>query len=173
MCKSRVHRYYRIEENLEVRLCISCAVSGNSAGKVTSCRGTHNSHFLCIYIPCLCICTHKAYGSLCIFYRYTVVAIRHAVMEYDGCYSHVVEERSPVKAFVVHGEMAVSSSRAYHHSLSVCKLFLRKEYLHPCGVLFVSVTVRCFFLPKVYTCSLILVFCCHGVGNCSKHKNGE
>ena len=173
MCKARVHRYNRIEENLEVRLCISRAVCGDSAGKVPSCRGAHYSHFLNINIPCLCICTNKAYGCLRILNRHTVVAIRHTVMEYDGCYSHIVEERSPVKAFVVHGEMAVSSSRAYHHSLSVCKLLLRKEYLHPCGVFFVSVTVRGLFLPKVYSCSLILVFCCHGVGNCSKHKNGE
>ena len=109
---SGVHGYDWIEEYLEVGHNISLGMGSESGRKVASGRESHYSHVVAVDIPFLGIHTHHAHSLLHIAHRHLLVAVRHAVLEHEDSYSHLVEEGCPVLSLMIHGKSSIATARA-------------------------------------------------------------
>ena len=114
------HGDYRIEKNLEVGPGIFLRMSGYGGRQMAACRRAHNAHLVGLYAPFGGVAAHKAHGLFGIRDGNVGVAMRHAVFKYDGCNAHVVEESSPVVPLMVHRQVLIAATRAYHHGTARC-----------------------------------------------------
>ena len=128
------HRDHGVEQNLEVGLGVALGVNGERGGEVTTGREAHDAHIFCVDLPCPGVTSHRAHGLFGIAHRHLVVAVGHAILEHHDGNAEVVEEGSPLCAFMFHGEVLVSSSRADYHGASCGFLLVGQEHLQFCHV---------------------------------------
>ena len=123
-----VHRYHRIEQNLEVGSQPERSVRGEGGGEMASCRRPHYAHIIWVYVPHGGTVAHHGYRFLRVTHGNAQVAVRHAVGEYHAGYAAFCEERNPVGALVLHRQPFISASWAYHHSPSCGFAAFRKAH---------------------------------------------
>lgn len=99
----RHHRDHRIEQDLEIRLRLFHRVGGDGRGQMSSCRRSHDTNVIRVDVPAVGISAHQLDGLLGIFDGHTFVTMRHAVFQYDGGNTFLIEEGCPVIALVFHG----------------------------------------------------------------------
>ena len=112
----RVHRYHRIEQNLEVGSRPERSVRGERGGEMASCRRPHYAHIVRVYVPHRGTVAHHADSFPGVAHGNAQVAVRHTVGEYHAGYAAFCEEWNPVSALVLHRQPLISSARTYHHS---------------------------------------------------------
>ena len=115
MCERRHHGDDRIEQHLKVGTGVGFGMNGNGGGEMAASREAHNAHIGGVDVPGVGVAAHQAYGLLGVADWHRGVAVWHAVLQHDGSNAHVVEEWCPLCAFIVHAQMLITASRAYHH----------------------------------------------------------
>ena len=157
------HGYHRIEQYLEVGARVLGCMRGNGRCQMAACRRAHYAHVVGIYVPVGGVAAHQSDGLLGVRYGHILLAVRHSVFQHDGSYAHVVEERRPVVALMVHGQMLVAASGTYHHGASRGRFLFRKKHLDLCRVARVAALHGRTVGPKVY---FITLLCAHVEAQC-------
>ena len=104
-------------------------------------RKSHYAYVRSVDVPVLGVAAHNAHRLLGIADWHLYVAVGHAIVQNNGCNTHIVEEGRPLCALMIHCQKSVSAARANHHGTSGGTLCVRQIHLYVGGVL-QSVLVR-------------------------------
>ena len=165
MTISLQHCYYRIEKYLEVRSCVRLSLCRYGRSQMSAGRKSHYSQIVRINMPLLSVTAHRAYSLLSVADGHFRIAVRHTVLQYDGSDAHIIEERLPVIALMLHGKVLITATRTNHHSPSRSLLAVRKIYVYACRV-GMCVLIRSLSLPDVHR----EVALCESRNHCKDHQ---
>ena len=146
MTISLQHCYDRIEEYLEVRSCVRLRLCRYGRSQMSAGRKSHYSQIVRINMPLLSVTAHRAYSLLSVADGHFRIAVRHTILQ---CDAHIIEERRPVIALMLHGKVLITATRTNHHCPSRSLLAVRKIYVYACRV-GMCVLIRSLSLPDVH-----------------------
>ena len=155
VCGALFHGDDRIEQYLEVRCCLSCSMGSHRRSQVSACREAHDAYIVRIDVPLLGMPANQSdslFGILC---RNGIVTVGHAVFQHDEGNALSVEERSPVEAFVLHGQMLVATTGAAHHGTPCGFLLVRQKDGHLRHVVRVAVIGTWALRPQIHLRTLL------------------
>ena len=131
-----------VEENLEVRLCLTLTSCCDSCSEVTSSWEAHDTYIVAVNLPTCSIQTYKFHGLFSIWNRNFRLTMWHTILQYDGCNTLILKEFSPIVAFFLHRECFVSTARTDDYGTTCSLFFHRKEYANLSWVAFITIAVR-------------------------------
>ena len=149
------HRDDGIEQYLEVGGSITLRVGGDGRCQMAASREAHDAHLLGIDVPGFCHAAYQSHGLLGILDGYPIGSVWHAVFQYDDGNAHAVEERCPLRAFVLHGQMAVATTRADDDGTPRRLALGRQIDRHLCHILRVAITRLRPLWPQIQLQSLL------------------
>ena len=112
MAVALVHGDDGIEQDAEVGTAVELAVGAHCRRQMSAGRGAHDAHVERVDAPLQGRVAHGAQGLTSVAQRNVAVALGHAIFQHEERNALFVEIRSPVGAFVGHGQVAVAAAGA-------------------------------------------------------------